>query len=408
MFNAGLLRTIAFGYPQAQVAFLAEPDHLHEVRKCLADLGAELPGRFQWREIDIPPAERGVYWGRFTRTTYKPARLWCEAFRRRLNETPPDLLVFASMSPVVLCAWKRAASGGTESPTLVVVHSFLALLEHRSSVWRVALLFRRSPPGPGSSPRPRRLSVLAAIESRLVSVRRILKMGSSRRLRYVALGASILRHLQELDPKLARRFSALDPPCLWIDGKAAPAADAPPSVVTFGFFGVGFKGFDVFARAASALKPGFPRARFLLVGFLNTPQEGAFKGVVEGVGEKPLSLDEYRRRASEVTYSVWTAWPEHYRLVASVSFVDAIAFGKPGIYLRNPFVEHYFETIGDIGYLCDSIDEVVATARSVLESFPRERYERQCRAIREGRRLFSPEALGERFRAIAAECGAEG
>ena len=74
-------------------------------------------------------------------------------------------------------------------------------------------------------------------------------------------------------------------------------------------------------------------------------------------------------------------------------FVDALSFGKPGIYLRNPFVEHYFERMGDIGYLCDSLDQVQETVESILLRFPLERYRAQRRAVGKGRRLFAPETL---------------
>src|SRR5688572_18277636 len=93
MFNAALLRMIAFAYPEGPLDFLAEPDHLREVRKCLEAFGTGIAERIRWREMEIPPAERGVYWGRFMRATYRAARRWCEDFRRTHLGTPPRLLV---------------------------------------------------------------------------------------------------------------------------------------------------------------------------------------------------------------------------------------------------------------------------------------------------------------------------
>ena len=57
------------------------------------------------------------------------------------------------------------------------------------------------------------------------------------------------------------------------------------------------------------------------------------------------------------------------RLVASATFLDALSYVKPGIYLRNPYVEYYFEQMGDIGYLCDSYEEMREVVLAIL-SFP--------------------------------------
>jgi hypothetical protein len=91
--------------------------------------------------------------------------------------------------------------------------------------------------------------------------------------------------------------------------------------------------------------------------------------------------------------------------VASASFLDALCYVKPGIYLRNPFIEHYFDQMGDIGYLCRSYGEIRDTLRSIVGRFPEERYQQQCQNILRGRRLFQPEMLAPRLRAIVTQTG---
>ena len=102
----------------------------------------------------------------------------------------------------------------------------------------------------------------------------------------------------------------------------------------------------------------------------------------------------------KLTYVVWTAKPDHYRLTASGTFLDAMAFLKPGIYLRNDYIEYYFERMGDIGYLCDSCDDMVSTVREILSEFPTVRYQRQVENIRKGRIIFEPQTLAPRLRDI--------
>lgn len=110
----------------------------------------------------------------------------------------------------------------------------------------------------------------------------------------------------------------------------------------------------------------------------------------------------------ELTYVVWTKDPQHYRLTSSGTFVDAMAYLKPGIYLRNDFVEHYFDRMGDIGYLCDTYEDMLATIREIVADFPKERYEQQVENIRKGRVILEPETIAPRVRQILDSCGPEG
>jgi hypothetical protein len=77
---------------------------------------------------------------------------------------------------------------------------------------------------------------------------------------------------------------------------------------------------------------------------------------------------------------------------------------KPGIYLRTPYVEHYFNRLGDIGYLCDSYEEMRDLVLSLAHEFPAERYQQQCANILAGRRLFEPATLAPKLRNILNGC----
>jgi hypothetical protein len=91
-----------------------------------------------------------------------------------------------------------------------------------------------------------------------------------------------------------------------------------------------------------------------------------------------------------MTYAVWTGNPAHYELTASATFLDTLSYIAPGIFYRNDYVESYFERMGDIGYLCDSYEEMFAVVRGIMEKFPAERYAAQCKNILAGRNIFDP------------------
>lgn len=55
-----------------------------------------------------------------------------------------------------------------------------------------------------------------------------------------------------------------------------------------------------------------------------------------------------------------------YDLCPSGTFFDAIKYEKPIIALKIPFFEYYFEHLGNIGYLCEDIDEMKVIIRKIL------------------------------------------
>jgi hypothetical protein len=401
-FNAALLQVVLLAFPEARVVFLGERSHVGWVESALARSGAAVPSRLTFETLPIPRPEL-VHWGRFTLSAYRQDRAWTRELRGALRRQGADLLVLASVTGTGLFAWKASQWFRPGVPTVAIPHAILGTiaraprlklpaLAQRPRWWRdLRHLAVRLRLGPASS----------LLLARAATLRRIVRLPPAKSIRYVALGPSIERALQELDPPLAARFDVMDLPAFPRED-GGPDAMAIPGVVRFGFFGVGYKGFASFARLASAVRPRHGNARFDLVGFLNTPEEpSSYEGAVEGVSTTALSPEEFERRAAAVTYAVWTADPARYRYAASATFVDALCFGKPGIYLRNPFVEHYFERLGDVGYLCDSLDHAREVVESILARFPLERYRAQRRAIVAGRRMFAPAAQAAKMREIA-------
>ncbi len=92
--------------------------------------------------------------------------------------------------------------------------------------------------------------------------------------------------------------------------------------------------------------------------------------------------------------------------MASATFIDSLALLKPFICLRNSYVQHYFDFLGDVGHLCDSYEELRDVVCGILDKFPRERYQRQIVNILNGRSVFSPENLALKLRSIVEACEA--
>jgi len=374
-FNAALLQTVLSAYPEDRVVFLGEKGHVGHVREVLGQWSTTDQPRVVWQEIGIP-SRLLTGWRRMNAESTS-----CRNVLALSSVWNARAVIMCSMTETGLLALKARLCGSSERvPILVVLHSVLRTLEQRL---------------------PRRPW------NWIVHLRQVLKLPHSRQLSYVALGGSIQAALNESAPRAARHFQVLDPPYFMAERSAS--TNGPP-ILRFGYFGTaiddvkGFRQFVEVAEEASHAGGGVAN-EFVMVGFLNRRGDPVSMNdqVVKGLSYTALPYVEYTQRAREVTYAVSIADPRHYRLVASASFLDALCYVKPGIYLRNPFIEYYFDRMGDIGYLCSSYGEVRDNVLSIVARFPVDRYERQCQNILIGRRLFQPQMLAPRLRAIVTQ-----
>ena len=371
-FNAALLYTTLLAYPDAQVTFMGEREHLVWVRKVLAREVEIDERQVKWQEIVVPPRELGI-------RKYLGGELgWYRYVLHVASTHNVRFLILCSITSTGLFFLKVLMRlKGTRVPVLTIPHGVLNSIADRQP---------RKP------------------WSWLFSLRQVLRLPHPRRLRYIALGESIYRSLLDVLPGVAPNFRTLDIPCFWTHNSTSFDIGCP-QIVRFGYFGVSAKGgFDVFSRLAAEIQKeaGQKPCEFIMVGFFNQPDSHPISGqdMVKGVSYTPLSIEEYEQRASSLTYAVGTVSPKIHNFGASTSFLDALSRVKPGIYLRNPYIEYCFRKMGDIGYLCDSYQEIRSAILSILKEFPLARYKQQCENILQGRRIFEPQVLTPQLRAI--------
>jgi hypothetical protein len=119
--------------------------------------------------------------------------------------------------------------------------------------------------------------------------------------------------------------------------------------------------------------------------------------VIVASPDVPLSREDFVTRAKSVDYVLFLNRPGAYDLVMSGSLMDAFSYAKPIIALKQPLFDYYFETMGDIGYLCESYEEMEEQILDILAHVPTERYLTQKRTILEARKRFSPRAASKRL-----------
>ena len=125
---------------------------------------------------------------------------------------------------------------------------------------------------------------------------------------------------------------------------------------------------------------------------------------IKGLSYSRLSASAFHELASSLTYCVWSGDPATYRLTASATFVDGLAYGKPGIYSRNDYIENYCQRLGNVGYVFDNYRELRQIVTDILDDFPTELYREQVSNVKAGSALFSPESLAPKLREVIEAC----
>lgn len=79
----------------------------------------------------------------------------------------------------------------------------------------------------------------------------------------------------------------------------------------------------------------------------------------------------------KVDYNIYTYNTDGYKLTASGAFIDAISFEKPVIAIKNDFFTYYFNKFGNIGYLCDNVENMADIIVKLSKNPPYEDYKNQ-------------------------------
>lgn len=380
-FNVSFLATVAAAYPDQEITFFAERDHLAAVREKLNEFRPAAP--VHWREMEIGPRKRYTIRARLRAEWRVSNRVLGEA-----EKLAATYVIACSAMPACLLAIKALLILKFRSLRVLAVQhgSVLSWLHHPKG--------RRLP--------ERRSAYGFALVWCPVS-----------RLRYLVLDDPVLPKTFQMEPSLQGRMFALGwHPYLFGETTIQPLMESP---LRFGFIGTATnrKGFPDFCRLARETGANFPEGRFVfeLVGYVTDPdvreavESGALGADLRHFVSMPqtdtfLDAREYNRRLSRLTYALLPHDKLTGALTSSASILDGFAHALPCIAIRNSLFEEFFREMGDIGYLCDTYEEMRDTVFSLLRTLPTERYLEQRRNIIRGRKLLTPESLAPRLREI--------
>jgi hypothetical protein len=355
-FNAALLHAVLLAYPAVAVAFHSFPEHARAVCEILDEHAPGLAEQVEWRVV--PFAAGGSVIARWCRSG--------QAIRALLGRR--ERLLFCSLSRMQLLQLKRAMRPRDQARA--VLHGDLDQIER--------------------PPRER-------FPMRRFALERVLLRTHPAGLRYLLLGESIRAHLPERFSMVRANARVIDHPYHFLPLRAA-AARAP----AFGIFGNCGDGrlLEEVARAVKAVNPAI---RLRLVGFLADGEAvERLRPLVEDAGDRPIPREIFLRRAEEITHALWLAPPGSFRLRASGTFFDALAFATPLIYTANPHIDAYFARVPEIGVRCATLKDVAPAILRVAAMHKLAEYGAQQRAIEQLRERFSPAALARTLPAALA------
>jgi hypothetical protein len=114
----------------------------------------------------------------------------------------------------------------------------------------------------------------------------------------------------------------------------------------------------------------------------------------------PVGPEEYNKLIGEMTFCIFLYPSDTYRLTVSGPFLDALTYLKPVIAVTNPYFRYMFDKMGDIGYLCNDLEEIAAVIKGICADRNKELYRRQQETIKAGLNYFTLENLENQMRKI--------
>ncbi|GHU94261.1 hypothetical protein FACS189479_06790 [Spirochaetia bacterium] len=110
-------------------------------------------------------------------------------------------------------------------------------------------------------------------------------------------------------------------------------------------------------------------------------------------GNQRLPTEELNYLISILHYGIFFYPSNSYRFGASGAVLDLLTFLKPIIAIRNPYFEYLFGKMGNIGFLCDSLDEMTIAIEDIIGNNDIELYIQQQNNIKNGLKYFSLDYL---------------
>jgi glycosyltransferase involved in cell wall biosynthesis len=367
-FNAALLRTIRFAFPDDMICFYAEGSHLEYVRE---QVGKEFSDSFFWKKLVLPPLNSSFY-ARLSSDFKTVKRLLTE-----LDENPTkDVLVITGNASLIWALKYYLGTIHKGKRVQVIIHGNFSTLS------RI----------------PRR-SILNPFYY-IGSLKTALKKSGYERIQHIVLEEAVRDEVIKRLPFLQNHIGVLDHP-IPVDEYHVEINnfDQP---IQFGFLGLSTeqKGISKYLTVASEISERFPgKANFHVIGRISDKYRRAEREKMAFLSETPgterISRNEYVNRLKRLHF-VCLFFTKYYESRASGVLMDSIAWEKPIIATQLSIFKTIQQRFGDIGYLCKK-NEFSETIGSIIETDDFHRYKCQVSNMSHVKASRTPETLSLKY-----------
>ncbi len=367
-FNTGLISVIANSYSNEKVVLWAEEEHLN----CLKNNDEFVNNKqIESSIIEIPERHLSEH-----KRFYDDFKIVLKTLKYS-KKNNINSIFFLSLTSAGLLALKIIKPFFPNISAYVVLHGLL---------------------GDITNPPPKK------VKQKIFEYKNVLYNFNNSKIKYILLCESIKKELLKLNDRLKNNLITIDIPPYEhkiVDEKEFKEKQLNEKI-KFATFGVAHKakGSDSFFELTEKISKD--NADFYLIGHITD------KTLIESIkkyqnikipsAEKPLTRKEFDDLAKDVDYTIFSYPKDRYILRASGAFFDAVHYIKPIIAIRSPFYEHYFNKYGNIGYLCDSMQDMQFLIEKLITERPQEEYNEQCLSILKMKKELSVDNISTRLK----------
>jgi glycosyltransferase involved in cell wall biosynthesis len=115
------------------------------------------------------------------------------------------------------------------------------------------------------------------------------------------------------------------------------------------------------------------------------------------ISKSMVPAEEYYQNIMKTDFFLFFYDNYCYNYSPSGVLFDSFQFEKPLVVIKNDMFVYYFNRFGDIGYLCDDIDQMKSVIGNLTNNFDSNRYSQQVLNIKKIKKAIGIDLLSENF-----------